>query len=367
MPSLHELLRIAVERGASDLHLVADRPPTLRIAQELVPAVPEPISADEVAAAAQALLPPHLRERFHTQREADFSHMEPGVGRFRVNVFIATGTYAISLRHVKDRVPSFEELHLPPQIQGIAMFPRGIVLAAGTTGCGKSTTLAAIIEHINTHLVRRIVTIEDPIEYLFRPNRSIISQREVGIDTQSFHAALKHVRRQDPDVIMIGEMRDAESFVAALSAAQTGHLVFSTLHTGTASQAIPRILDFFPASERDSIRMALADNLRAVFCQRLVPSTDGGVRPAVEILIATPTVRKLIEQNRAITAGGAFACAIETGTEDGMQTFNQSLYAMIRAGAVTEEVALRYASNPEALRMNLKGVFLDEARRILTS
>ncbi len=363
MPTLPELLRIAVERGASDLHMVADRPPTLRIAQELVPAVAEPLTAAEVAAAAQALLPAHLRERFHTQREADFSHMEPGVGRFRVNVFLATGTYAISLRHVKDRVPSFEELHLPPQIQSLAMFPRGIVLAAGTTGCGKSTTLAAIIEHINAHLVRRIVTIEDPIEYLFQPKRSLISQREVGIDTQSFHAALKHVLRQDPDVIMIGEMRDAESFVAALSAAQTGHLVFSTLHTGTASQAIPRILDFFPATERDSIRMALADNLRAVFCQRLVPASDGGVRPAVEILISTPTVRKLIEQNRL----DKLPAAIETGTEDGMQTFNQSLYALIRAGAVTEEVALRYASNPEALRMNLKGVFLDEARRILTS
>lgn len=363
MPSLHELLRIAVARGASDVHLVAERPPTLRIAQELVPATPEPISAEQVAANADALLPPHLRERFHTQREADFSYIEPGVGRFRVNIFLATGTYAISFRHVKDRVPSFEELHLPPQIQGLAMFPRGIVLAAGTTGCGKSTTLAAIIEHINTHLVRRIITIEDPIEYIFHPKCSIISQREVGIDTQSFHAALKHVLRQDPDVIMIGEMRDAESFVAALSAAQTGHLVLSTLHTGTAAQAIPRILDFFPASERDSIRMALADNLRAVFCQRLVPSTDGGVRPAVEILIATPTVRKLIEQNRL----DKLSAAIETGTEDGMQTFNQSLYAMIRAGEVTEEVAMRYASNPEALRMNLKGVFLDEARRILTS
>ncbi|MCX7819668.1 MAG: PilT/PilU family type 4a pilus ATPase [Kiritimatiellae bacterium] len=363
MPTLHELLKLAVERGASDLHLVPDRPPMLRIAQELVPAAPDPVTAADVAAAAEALLPPHLRDGFRTRREADFSHMEPGVGRFRVNVFVATGNCTISMRHVKDRVPSFEELHLPPQIRAIAMFPRGIVLATGTTGCGKSTTLAAIIEHINTHLVRRIVTIEDPIEYLFRPARSVISQREVGIDTQSFHAALKHVLRQDPDVIMIGEMRDAESFVAALSAAQTGHLVFSTLHTGTAAQAIPRILDFFPASERDSVRMALADNLRAVFCQRLVPSTDGGVRPAVEILIVTPTVRKLIEQNRL----DKLPAAIETGTEDGMQTFNQSLYAMIRAGEVTEEVALRYASNPEALRMNLKGVFLDEARRILST
>lgn len=363
MPSLHELLKCVVERGASDLHLVAERPPMLRVAQELVPAVSESMSAEDVARMAHGLLPPHLREGFHTRREADFSHEETGVGRFRVNIFRATGTFAISLRHVKDRVPSFEDLHLPRQIQSLAMFPRGIVLAAGTTGCGKSTTLAAIIEHINTHLVRRIVTIEDPIEYLFRPKRSIISQREVGIDTQSFHAALKHVLRQDPDVIMIGEMRDAESFVAALSAAQTGHLVFSTLHTGTASQAIPRILDFFPAPERDSIRMALADNLRAVFCQRLVPTIVGGVLPAVELMIVTPIVRKLIEQNRL----DKLSAAIETGTEDGMQTFNQSLYAMIRAGQVTEEVGLRYASNPEALRMNLKGVFLDEARRILST
>ncbi len=364
MPALHELLKRTVELGASDLHLVGGRPPAYRVHQELKEeaAVP-PLSDEEVEEMAARLLPAHLADDFRARHDADFSFAEPGVGRFRVNLFQATGRASIALRYVKDRIPSFEELHLPSQLSSFAMLPRGIVLAAGTTGCGKSTSLAAILEKINATLVRRILTVEDPIEYLFAPKRSIISQREVGIDTPSFHAALKHILRQDPDVIMIGEMRDADSFLAALTAAQTGHLVFSTLHTGTASQAVPRILDFFPATERDAIRMSLADNLRAVFCQRLVPSTDGGVRPAVEILINTPTVRKLLEQDRL----DKLPAAIETGTEDGMQTFNQSLYALIRSGEITEETGLRNAGNPEALRMNLKGVFLDEARRILAT
>jgi pilus retraction protein PilT len=280
-----------------------------------------------------------------------------------VNVFVCNAEPAMALRHVKTQIPSFEELHLPEILKNIAMAPRGIILASGTTGCGKSTTLASLIEHINVNRNCRIITIEDPIEYLFIDKQGVISQREVGLDTMSFHAALKHILRQDPDVIMIGEMRDAESFMAALTAAETGHLIFSTLHTGSAGQSVHRILDFFPASERDQIRMSLAANLRGVICQRLIPAVHGGVRPAVEIMINTPTVRKLMEKDHL----EKIEAAVETGIDDGMQTFNQSIYELIKSGEITEENGLLRASNPEALKMNLKGIFLDEARRILST
>ena len=363
MSTLRELLGVAVEHQASDLHLKSGKVPIFRIHQELIEGGEQPISAVEVRQLVQDILPAHLTDRYRVQHEADFSLAAEGIGRFRVNIFSSCGEDTIVMRHVKAEIPTFEDLHLPDVLKSLAFSPRGIILAAGTTGCGKSTTLAAIIQHINSHLRRRIVTVEDPIEYVFADRESVISQREVGLDTASFHAALKHVLRQDPDVIMIGEMRDSESFMAALAAAETGHLVLSTLHTGNASQAVPRILDFFPSTERDQLRMALADNLRAVFCQRLVPATQGGVRPAVEIMINTPTVRKLIEKNVL----EKLAAAIETGSEDGMMTFNQAIYHMIRAGEITEEMGMRYASNPEALRMNLKGIFLDEARRILAT
>ena len=363
MSSLHELLKAAVEHGASDVHLKSGKSPVFRTHQELQVVDAEPIPAGHMEELVAELLPPHLKDRFHSQNEADFSFAEEGVGRFRVNVFRGCGEANFVMRHVKSTVPNFEELHLPPVMRKLAHSHRGIIIASGTTGCGKSTSLAAIIREINETERRRIITVEDPIEYAFHDDQSVISQREVGLDTLSFHAALRHVLRQDPDVIMIGEMRDAESFTAALAAAETGHLVLSTLHTGTAAQAVPRILDFFPASERDQLRMALADNLRAVFCQRLVPSIQGGVRPAVEIMINTPTVRKLMEKS----ALEKLNAAIEVGSDDGMQTFNQAVYHMIRGGVITEEMGMRYASNPESLRMNLKGIFLDESKRILAT
>ena len=363
MSALYELLSRAVELGASDVHLKSDHAPMFRIHQELQESGFGSISADQMEIVVADVLPEHLKDRFRTQNEADFSYAMESVGRFRVNLFRSCGCCNLVMRYVKAKMPNFEELHLPPALKQLAQSPRGIIIAAGTTGCGKSTTLAAIINHINHHFPRRIITAEDPIEYVFHDIKSVISQREVGLDTHSFHAALKHVLRQDPDVIMIGEMRDAESFAAALTAAETGHLVLTTLHTGTAAQAVPRILDFFPSSERDQLRMALADNLRAVFCQRLIPSIRGGVRPAVEIMINTPTVRKLLEKNMT----EKLYAAIEVGSEDGMQTFNQAVYKLIRAGEITEELGMRYAGSSEALRMNLKGVFLDESRRILSS
>jgi twitching motility protein PilT len=266
------------------------------------------------------------------------------------------------MRYVKTRVPSFAELGLLEQIRKIAESARGIVLVSGTTGCGKSTTLAAMIEHINANSKKHVVTLEDPIEYVFEDNQCVIEQREVGLDTLSFHHALKHVLRQDPDIIMIGEMRDSLSFTAAMSAADTGHLVLSTLHTTNAAQSVNRILDFFKAEEREQIRRQLAGTLQAIICQRMATTITGAVTPAIEILINTPTVKKLIEENRL----DKLPAAIETGNDDGMINFNQALFQLVRAGKVSEQEALSKATNPQALEMNFKGIFLDEGRRILT-
>lgn len=363
MSILRELLSEAVRLQASDLHLKVGQPPVFRIFAKLVPQPRPALTLEAMREILAELVPPPLREALEHRHEIDFSISLEGIGRFRINVFYSRGEPTIAARHVKDRIPSFEELHLPAVVRALAESQRGIVIASGTTGCGKSTTLAAMIQHINRSAARRIITVEDPIEYIFQDDKSVVSQREIAQDTVSFHTALKYILRQDPDVILIGEMRDAESFRAALAAADTGHLVFTTLHTDTAAQAISRILNFFPHAERDQIRMSLAGNLRAVICQRLVPALAGGVVPAVEILINTPIVRKLIEENQL----EKLPAAIETGGEDGMQTFNQSLYQLIRSGMISEEEGMRFASNPEQLRMNLRGVFLDEARRILAT
>jgi twitching motility protein PilT len=363
MEYLHSLLKFAVNMGASDIHIKSGHHATIRIAGELFPVQVDPPSKEQVEELVRHILPRHLEARLEREKEVDFSYLDESLGRFRANVFYQRGLLCVALRHVKAHIPSFEELHLPEQIGKIATAERGIVLVSGTTGCGKSSTLAAMMEHINQTEKCHIITLEDPIEYIFEDKQSVIEQREVGLDTLSFERALVHVMRQDPDVIMIGEMRDSQSFMAALAAADTGHLVLTTLHTTTAYQAIGRILDFFPSHERDQIRRQLATTLHAVICQRLVPATAGGVVPAVEIMTNTPTVRKMIEENRL----DKLFAAIETGTEDGMQTFNQSLFKLVKAKMITEENALARATNPEALKMNFRGIFLDESRRILAS
>jgi len=309
----------------------------------------------------EQVVPKHARKRLDEEREVDFSYYVPGVGRFRTNLFQQRGEFCLAMRFVKTQVPSFEELGLLPVLKQIAESPRGIVLLAGSTGCGKSTTLAAMIEHINAHAKKHIVTMEDPIEYVFEDNQCVIEQREVGLDTLSFEHALRHVLRQDPDIIMIGEMRDAISFQAAMSAADTGHLVLSTLHTTNAAQSVSRILDFFKADEREQVRRQLAGTLQAVICQRMVGTIAGAMTPAQEILINTGTVRKLVEENRL----DKLPAAIETGTEDGMLNFNQSLFQLVKDGKVSEKEALAKATNAQALEMNFKGIFLDEGRRIL--
>ena len=258
-------------------------------------------------------------------------------------------------------MPSFEQLGLLESIKTIAEEHRGIVLVAGSTGSGKSTTLAAMIEHINGNFKKHIITLEDPIEFVFEDNQSVIEQREVGLDTSSFHHALKHVLRQDPDIIMLGEMRDDISFGAAMSAADTGHLVLSTLHTTTAAQSITRILDFFKADEREQVRRQLAGTLRAVICQRMVPTVDNKMTPALEIMVNSPLIKKMLEENRL----DKLTAAIETGSDDGMITFNQSLFNLVKAGRVSQKEAMAKASNPQALEMNFKGIFLNEGGRIV--
>jgi twitching motility protein PilT len=357
----HRILSTAIEGGASDVHVKIGTPVVFRINRQLV-AIEAPTPAEEwVNSVVQSIAPKHVQKRLEEDREADFSYFVPGIGRFRTNIFQQRGQWCLAMRFVKTQVPSFEELGLLDSVKTLAGSPRGIVLVSGSTGCGKSTTLAAMIEHINAHHKKHIITMEDPIEYVFEDNQSVIEQREVGLDTVSFEYALKHVLRQDPDVIMIGEMRDALSFTAAMSAADTGHLVLSTLHTTNASQSISRILDFFKADEREQIRRQLSGTLQAVICQRMVITITGTVTPALEILINTGTVRKLLEENRL----DKLPAAIETGNEDGMITFNQSLFNLVKDGKVSEKEALAKATNPQALEMNFKGIFLDEGRRIL--
>jgi twitching motility protein PilT len=361
MEMFHRILKTAVDGGASDVHVKIGTPLIFRINRQLI-AIECPLPTTEwMNSIVEQVTPAHLKKRVEQEREADFSYFVPGIGRFRTNLFQQRGQWCLAMRYVKTHVPSFEELGLLEQIKKIAESPRGIVLLAGSTGCGKSTTLAAMIEHINANFKKHIVTLEDPIEYVFEDNQCVIEQREVGLDTLSFHHALKHILRQDPDIIMIGEMRDSISFTSAMSAADTGHLVLSTLHTTNASQSVSRILDFFKADEREQIRRQLAGTMQAVVCQRMTNTLSGSMTPALEIMINTPTVRKLIEENRL----DKLAAAIETGVEDGMINFNQALFNLVKEGKVTEQEALSKASNPQALEMNFKGIFLDEGRRIL--
>lgn len=362
MELFHKILKTAVDGGASDVHLKAGGPVIFRINRELI-AVDAPFPTIEwMRKIVENMTPAHLKKRLDEEREIDFSYFVPDIGRFRTNLFQQRNQWCLAMRYVKTHVPSFEELGLLPQIKKLAESPRGILLVAGSTGSGKSTTLAAMMEHINGNFKKHIVTLEDPVEYAFEDNQSVIEQREIGLDTLDYHHALKHVLRQDPDIIMVGEMRDDISFTAAMSAADTGHLVMSTVHTTTAALSVTRILDFFQADEREQIRRQLAGTLRGVVCQRMVGTIEGKMTPALEILINSPLVRKLIEENRL----DKLSAAIETGGDDGMISFNQSLFNLVKAGRVTEKEAMAKASNPQALEMNFKGIFLDEGRRIIS-
>ena len=359
---LKDILELGVNSNASDWHIREGCPVTLRIAGELIDS-DFVADSDFINKAVETLIrSEEWMMRFKRTGDLDLSYVEDGVGRFRVNIHRQRGLISITMRHVKSDVMDFEKLGVPPVLKKIAESERGIVIVSGTTGCGKSTTLAAMIEHINQTMRKHIITIEDPIEYEFKDKKSVVEQREVGLDTETFSSALVHVLRQDPDVIMIGEMRNRDSFDAALQASDTGHLVLTTLHSTNASQAVTRILDFYEKSEQDSIRSALAVNIRAICAQRLVPrAIGGGVIPAVEILINSALVRKLINENKL----EKLPAAIENSKDDGMQSFNQSLLSLVNEGLITEEDALKAASNPEALKMNLRGIFLDSKSEIM--
>lgn len=360
--NLKDLLKKMVELKASDLHLKSSRRPVLRIDKELVSSEFAELSGEDTKNLARTLMNDNQRMIFEKESEIDFAVIFENIGRFRVNIFRQRGEIGIVMRYIKDKVPTVEELNMPEVLNKIALSENGLVLVTGSSSTGKSTTLSAMIDYINHHKRRNILTLENPIEYLYHDDLAMINQREIGLDTESFHRALRHVIRQDPDVIVIGEMRDAETVQTAISASETGHLVFSSFHAEDVRQAINRILDFFPPVIKDQIRMQLAINLKAIICQKLLRRSDGkGLVPAVQIFINTPMAAHLINTNKLDNIDQL----IQTGQDIGMQTFNQSLVKLLKDKLVSLDEALSKSDNPEALKINIKGIFLDEQKSIL--
>ncbi len=347
---LQELLRLMVERGGSDLHLKVGTPPAMRLNGVLFRLSRQTVSPEDMKNLLRSALDRPKLKTLVERGDVDALYVLEGVGRFRISAYRQMGSMAMVLRHIPFEVPDIESLGLPPILKDIASTPRGIVLVTGTTGSGKTTTLAAMIEHINRTRPVTVVTVEDPVEYVHSDKKAMIYQRSLGDDVPTFEQALKHVLRQDPDVILIGEMRDRETMQTAVTAAETGHLVFSTLHTTDCSQTVERILNTYPAEQQEQIRMQLSLNLRAVLSQRLVPCRKGGRVPAVEILISTPTVRKLIREGEVHKLYGV----MKDGRTEGMQTFNQVLLEYFRDGVITRDAALEAASRPEELELALK-------------
>ncbi|MBK6488632.1 MAG: type IV pilus twitching motility protein PilT [Gemmatimonadetes bacterium] len=349
------ILQQMVQRGASDLHLKVGRPPTLRINADLAPLPLPALRPEDLSTLAKEIMTPKQVKEFADFREADFATGVPGIGRFRVNAYQQRGTIAFAIRTVPHQAKSIGELNLPAIVDDIAMLPRGLVLVTGVTGSGKSTALASILQVINEKRYANIITIEDPIEFLHRDIKCHINQREVGTDTGSFAQALRRVLRQDPDVILIGEIRDLDTLDTALKAADTGHLVFSTLHTTDATQTINRILSFYPPHQQNEVRFALSNALAAVVSLRLVPRVDRPGRvPACEVLINTAAVR---EQIREVSKTLNIPDLIKEGTvQYGMQSFDQSLMSWYSKGTISYENALFYATNPNELALRVQGV-----------
>ncbi len=353
---LNEILKVAIKGGASDIHLKSGLPPMFRVDGALVPLKNgERILPGELQKIAFSIMNPVQKARFDENREADLAYGIPGLGRFRVNVFQQRGTVGIVFRVIPFGVKTIEQLCLPKIIEKIAGEQRGLVLVTGTTGSGKSTTLAAMIEHINAERTSHIMTIEDPIEFLVRDRRSIVNQREIGVDTHTFSAALRAALRQDPDVILVGEMRDFETIETAITAAETGHLVMSTLHTLDATETINRIISVFPPYQQKQVRLQLSTILRAVISQRLVPRADGKGRvPALEVLVTTSLVRELIaDKDRTKELPDAIS---KGHTTYGMQTFDQSLMSHVKSGLISYEEALKHVSNPDDFALRFRGI-----------
>lgn len=353
---INELLKTAIQQGASDLHMKVGPPPILRISGELVPMISEgKVSQEDAVKMAFAIMNPTQRDIFKRNNEIDLAYGVPGLGRFRCNVFIQRGTIGMVFRVIPTRIPSLEELNLPEVTKKLAAEHRGLILVTGTTGSGKSTTLASMVDYINSQRTCNILTVEDPIEYLHRDKKSIVNQREVGSDTDSFANALRSALRQDPDVILVGEMRDFETIQTALVAAETGHLVLSTLHTLDAAETVNRIIAVFPPYQHKQVRMQLSSVLKGILSMRLMPRADGKGRvPAIEVLIATATIKDCIldpdktKHIHDIIAQGRL--------HYGMQTFDQSIFDSFKAGLITYDEALRNTSNTDDFILRVKGV-----------
>lgn len=354
--NINDLLRIASERNASDLHLKVGNHPIIRVHGELIPLVElKRLVPEDTIAMAYSIMNNQQKEKFKKNMEIDMAYSVPGLGRFRCNIFYQRGAIGLVLRIIPSKIKTIRELLLPPVLEEICMEKRGLVLVTGTTGSGKTTTLSAMIDYINTHRVEHIITIEDPIEYLHRDKKSIVNQREVGVDTESFAVALRSALREDPDVILVGEMRDYETIETAIVAAETGHIVLSTLHTLDAPETINRVISVFPPYHHKQVRIQLASVLKAVISMRLLPRADGNGRvPAVEVMITTPFIRDCIinkEKTHLIRE------AIKQGVSQyGMQTFDQSLFRLYEAKLITLEEALKWASNPDELKLKIMGI-----------
>jgi twitching motility protein PilT len=361
---VNDLLKIAMEAGASDLHLKVGSYPMMRVHGVLTPASEHKrLAHEDTVGMAAAVMSTTQRQKFKETQEVDLAYSVPGLGRFRCNVFQQRGTIGIVLRVIPMGIKGIDQLGLPRVLSRIAEEDRGLVLCTGTTGSGKSTTLAAMVDHINATRCVHVMTIEDPIEFLHRDNRSIINQREVAVDTQGFAHALRSALRQDPDVILVGEMRDYETIETALQAAETGHLVFSTLHTLDATETINRIIAVFPPHQQKQLRLQLAGVLRAVISQRLIPRVDGKGRcAAVEVMVTTPFIRDcIVDKEKTHLISGAIA----GGTSQyGMQTFDQSIFSLYEAGMISYEEALHWASNVDEFKLKVQGVAMtsDAAR-----
>ncbi len=348
------LFKALIKLGGSDLHLKANSKPRVRLGGDIKVVNADPLSNEQIEEMMYAIMQPKSKEHFLREGAVDFAYDIPGGDRFRINVFRQKGLTSVAARRVTRKIPTAEQLHLPPHLLKLSDFHQGLILLSGITGSGKSTTIAALIEHINQTRPCHIVTVEDPIEYLFEDKKAFINQREIGIDVRNFHDALKYLMREDPDVVLIGEMRDRETFSAALAAAETGHLVFGTVHSSTTSQTITRLLDMFSAEERNLIRQSLVFNLKAIITQKLLPSILDGVRlvPAVEIMISNPSVRKLIEESRETE----IIDVLKSNYSEGMQDFTESLRQLVDKEWIEVELAYEVAPNPEELKMRLRGI-----------
>jgi twitching motility protein PilT len=353
-PELNKFFKAAIKTRASDLHLKVGQPPKLRLFGELKNTTGEVMTVKRIEELVFGILSPVHKEFFLEHGTLDFAHEIEGEHRFRTNIFRQRGMISLAARRVNTEIPPFEELHLPPILEEICQSRQGLILVVGPTGCGKTTTIASMIDHINHTRSCHIITVEDPIEYLFKDDKAIVSQREIGLDVKDFEEALTYLMRQDPDVVFIGEMRDAKTVSAGMRAVETGHLVFGTMHSANAAQCVHRLLDLFPQEERDLVRQTLALAIKAVVSQVLLPCQNEGVDriPAVEVLISNAAVRKLISEGRE----GDLPSVIRGSQQEGMQDLTYNLCALVSDGSVDAKDAYKYAPNIEELKMALKGI-----------